>query len=155
MLDHWAFGMSKADGGASGPGSLASPPSGVRESNINAADKTHAVEMDQTSERIAQLLRGPNFDENSSLPSGHITICHFSPLSAGPRAQTMAVQPSANGYPPTGVTTALVPPSSGAGSPMVLDPQSGDLEAVGPITVKIAVLPGFSPCLRFSFSFEV
>jgi len=139
MLDRWGFGMSKIDGGASagpsGPASLASPPSGVRESSVD--DKVHAVEMDQASERIAQLLREPGFDENSSLPGAHqppgpSLLSQQAPTHGRP---TGAQRISANGS-----DDGISPPSSGAGSSMALDAQSGGHEAVDRITVKIADL---------------
>jgi len=141
MLDRWAFGMSKIDGGASagasGPGSLASPPGGVRESSAGADDKVHAVEMDQASERIAQLLRDPSFDENSSLPSGHKPS---GPSLLSQQAPNHGRVASAQRTTANGSDDGTSPPSSGAGSSMALDPQSGGLEAVDRITVKIADL---------------
>ena len=137
MLDRWAFGMSKIDGGASGPGSLASPPAGVRESSAGADDKVHAVEMDQASERIAQLLRDPSFDENSSLPSGHKPS---GPSLLSQQAPNHGRVASAQRTTANGSDDGTSPPSSGAGSSMALDPQSGGLEAVDRITVKIADL---------------
>jgi serine/threonine-protein kinase SRPK3 len=139
MLDRWAFGMSKIDGatssGPSGPASLTSPPSGVRESSVD--DKVHAVEMDQASERIAQLLREPGFDENSSLPGGHKPS---GPSLLSQQAPNHGRSSSAQRIPANGSDDSVSPPSSGAGSSMALDPQSGGLEAVDRITVKIADL---------------
>ncbi|KAH9986830.1 kinase-like domain-containing protein [Russula compacta] len=140
MLDRWAFGMSKIDGGASaapsGPGSLTSPPAAPRESS--ADDKVHAVEMDQASERIAQLLREPGFDESKALPNTH--------NPSGPSLLSQQAPPHARAtsvpqLPAEGSDDGLAsPPSSGAGSSMALDPQSGGLEALERITVKIADL---------------
>lgn len=139
MLDRWAFGMSKIDGatssGPSGPASLTSPPSGVRESSVD--DKVHAVEMDQASERIAQLLREPGFDENSSLPDSHKPS---GPSLLSQQAPNHGRSSSAQRIPANGSDDSVSPPSSGAGSSMALDPQSGGLEAVDRITVKIADL---------------
>jgi len=136
MLDRWAFGMSKIDGaasaGPSGPASLTSPPSGVRDSSADA--KVHAVEMDQASERIAQLLREPGFE---SAPTAHKTpgpsllSQQAPPHGRPPNAQRITADESDDG---------LSPPSSGAGSSMVLDPQSGGPESMDRITVKIADL---------------
>jgi serine/threonine-protein kinase SRPK3 len=133
MLDRWAFGMSKIDGvtssGPSGPTSLTSPPSGVRESSVD--DKVHAVEMDQASERIAQLLREPGFDENSHKPSG--------PSLLSQQAPNHGRSGNAQRIPANGSDDSVSPSSSGAGSSMALDSQSG-LEALDRITVKIADL---------------
>ena len=140
MLDRWGFGMSKIDGGASaapsGPGSLTSPPAAPRESS--ADDKVHAVEMDQASERIAQLLREPGFDESKALPNTH--------NPSGPSLLSQQAPPNARAtsvpqIPAEGSDDGLAsPPSSGADSSMALDPQSGGLEALERITVKIADL---------------
>jgi serine/threonine-protein kinase SRPK3 len=139
MLDRWAFGMSKIDGAASlaasGPGSLTSPPgAGVRDSSVDAKE-IHAVEMDQASERIAQLLRDPSFDESNSVPTAH--------KPSGPSLLSQQAPPHGR---PTGTQRisadgsddGFSPPSSGAGSSMALDQQSGGLE--DRITVKIADL---------------
>lgn len=141
MLDRWAFGMSKIDGGAStapsGPGSLTSPPGGnPRDSSVDAK-QVHAVEMDQASERIAQLLREPGFDESNShqaadKPSGPSLLSQQAPLHGRPiGAQRKPADGSDDGFSPS---------SSGAGSSMALDPHSGGLEALDRITVKIADL---------------
>ncbi|KAI0296826.1 kinase-like domain-containing protein [Russula brevipes] len=142
MLDRLAFGMSKIDGGASaaasGPGSFTSPPSGVRESSAEA--KVHAVEMDQASERIAQLLREPSFDENKTLSSGHNPS---GPSLLSRQAPSHGRASSAQRIPAVadGSDDGFSPQSSsGAGSSMALDPQSGGLEAVDRITVQIADL---------------
>ena len=141
MLDRWAFGMSKIDGGGStapsGPGSFTSPPGdAVRDSSVDAK-QVHAVEMDQASERIAQLLREPGFDENNSHPTDH--------KPSGPSLLSQQAPPhgrptGATRIPADGSDDGLSPSSSGAGSSMALDPQSGGLEAMDRITVKIADL---------------
>ena len=141
MLDRWAFGMSKIDGSAStapsGPGSFTSPPGGAaRDSSVDAKE-VHAVEMDQASERIAQLLREPGFDESNShsnahKPSGPSLLSQQAPPHGRPTGSQR--------IPADGSDDGFSPPSSGAGSSMALDPQSGGLEAVDRITVKIADL---------------
>ncbi|KAI9453429.1 kinase-like protein [Russula earlei] len=139
MLDRWGFGMSKIEGGtsaaASGPGSFTSPPSGVRDSSADA--KVHAVEMDQASERIAQLLREPSFDDSKALPTGH--------KPSGPSLLSQQAPPhgrptNAQRIPADGSDDGHSPPSSGAGSSMALDSQSGGPESMDRITVKIADL---------------
>lgn len=141
MLDRWAFGMSKIDGGASaapsGPGSFTSPPgSSARDSSVDAK-QVHAVEMDQASERIAQLLREPGFEESDShqtpnVPSGPSLLSQQAPPHGRPiGAQRRLADGSDDGFSPS---------SSGAGSSMALDPQSAGLEAMDRITVKIADL---------------
>jgi hypothetical protein len=108
----------------------------VRDSSVDARE-VHAVEMDQASERIAQLLREPSFDENNSLPTAH--------QPSGPSLLSQQAPPHGR---PTGAqrisadgsNDGFSPPSSGAGSSMALDPQSGGLEALDRITVKIADL---------------
>ena len=153
MLDRWAFGMSKIDGSTSaapsGPGSLTSPPGGnPRDSSVDAR-QVHAVEMDQASERIAQLLREPGFDETNShqtanKPSGPSLLSQQAPPHGRPiGAQRLPADGSDDGFSPS---------SSGAGSSMALDPQSGGLEALDRITVKIADLGNGerpSPCPPF------
>ncbi|KAH9992815.1 kinase-like domain-containing protein [Russula vinacea] len=127
------------DGGASaapsGPGSFTSPPGGAgRDSSVDAKE-VHAVEMDQASERIAQLLREPGFDESNSTahkPSGPSLLSQQAPPHGRPTG--------APRIPADGSEDGFSPPSSGAGSSMALDPQSGGLEAVDRITVKIADL---------------
>jgi serine/threonine-protein kinase SRPK3 len=148
--------MSKIDGGASaapsGPGSFTSPPGGAgRDSSVDAKE-VHAVEMDQASERIAQLLREPGFDESNSTahkPSGPSLLSQQAPPHGRPTG--------APRIPADGSEDGFSPPSSGAGSSMALDPQSGGLEAVDRITVKIADLgngerpfPHPTPLYRFS-----
>ncbi|KAI0294271.1 kinase-like domain-containing protein [Multifurca ochricompacta] len=147
-----------ASAAASGPGSLTSPPSGgdgggMRESSADG--KMHAVEMDQASERIAQLLREPGFGEKKTVSSltGH--------KSAGPSLLSQQAPPShGHGYGGSGTDALRILSadgsdeaavimeggaalsSSGAGSSMALDPQpaGGGLEALERITVKIADL---------------
>ena len=141
MLDRWAFGMSKIDGGAStapsGPGSLTSPPGGpARDSSVDAK-QVHAVEMDQASERIALLLREPGFDESNSHEAAN--------KSSGPSLLSQQAPPhgrpiGTQRIPADGSDDGFSPSSSGAGSSMALDPQSGGLEALDRITVKIADL---------------
>jgi serine/threonine-protein kinase SRPK3 len=141
MLDRWAFGMSKIDGVAStapsGPGSFTSPPGGsARDSSVDAK-QVHAVEMDQASERIAQLLREPGFDESNSrqtanVPSGPSLLSQQAP----PHGRPIGTQRR----PADGSDDGFSPSSSGAGSSMALDPQSAGLEAMDRITVKIADL---------------
>jgi hypothetical protein len=95
--------------------------------------------MDQASERIAQLLREPGFDESNSnshqtanMPSGPSLLSQQAPPHGRPiGAQRITADGSDDGFSPS---------SSGAGSSMALDPQSGGLEAVDRITVKIADL---------------
>jgi serine/threonine-protein kinase SRPK3 len=149
MLDRWAFGMSKIDGGASasasaaasGPGSLTSPPTGqIRESSADV--KIHAIEMDQASERIAQLLREPGFGEKNTLssgqkPPGPSLLSQQAPPLAHP---TSAPPMPTDGSDETSLEFSTAPSSSGTGSSMALDPQSAGLEAVDRITVKIADL---------------
>ncbi|KAH9958529.1 kinase-like domain-containing protein [Lactifluus volemus] len=149
MLDRWAFGMSKIDGGASasasaaasGPGSLTSPPTGqIRESSADV--KIHAIEMDQASERIAQLLREPSFGEKDSLssgqkPPGPSLLSQQAPSLGHP---TSAPSVPTDGSDETSLEFSTAPSSSGTGSSMALDPQSAGLEAVDRITVKIADL---------------
>jgi len=95
MLDKWAFGMSKIDGGApSKPSSV--PGTGASVSVSASADTTGDVgdsdakerrglsaEMDQASERISQLLRDPGFREKtssiSSKPSGPSLLSQQAP----------------------------------------------------------------------------
>jgi serine/threonine-protein kinase SRPK3 len=141
MLDRWAFGMSKIDGAASttpsGPGSFTSPPGGAARDSSVDAKQVHAVEMDQASERIAQLLREPGFDESNShqtasVPSGPSLLSQQAPPHGRPiGAQRIPADSSDDGFSPS---------SSGAGSSMALDPQSAGLEAMDRITVKIADL---------------
>lgn len=141
MLDRWAFGMSRIDGGASaapsGPGSITSPPTGAaRDSSVDAR-QVHAVEMDQASERIAQLLREPGYDETNShqtanMPSGPSLLSQQAP----PHGRPIGTQR----IPADGSDDGFSPSSSGAASSMALDPQSGGLEALDRITVKIADL---------------
>jgi serine/threonine-protein kinase SRPK3 len=93
--------------------------------------------MDQASERIAQLLREPGFDESNShqaadKPSGPSLLSQQAPLHGRPiGAQRKPADGSDDGFSPS---------SSGAGSSMALDPHSGGLEALDRITVKIADL---------------
>jgi len=138
MLDRWAFGMSRIDGTApSGPGSFTSPPGGpARDSSVDAK-QVHAVEMDQASERIAQLLREPGFDESNSHQTAN--------KSSGPSLLSQQAPPhgrptGTQRIPADGSDDGFSPSSSGAGSSMALDPQSGGLEALDRITVKIADL---------------
>jgi serine/threonine-protein kinase SRPK3 len=141
MLDRLGFGMSKIDGGGStapsGPGSFTSPPDGAARDSSVDAKQVHAVEMDQASERIAQLLREPSFDESNShqtanMPFGPSLLSQQAPPHGRPiGAQRMPADGSDDGFSPS---------SSGAGSSMALDPQSGGLEALDRITVKIADL---------------
>ncbi|KAI0255198.1 kinase-like domain-containing protein [Lactifluus subvellereus] len=145
MLDRWAFGMSRIDGGASaaasGSGSLTSPPNGaIRESSADG--KIHAVEMDQASERIAQLLREPDFGEENSPSSGHkpagpSLLSQQAPSHAHP---TNVPPTPADGSDETSLEFSTAPSSSGTGSSMALDPQSSGLEAVDRITVKSRIL---------------
>lgn len=140
MLDRWAFGMSKIDGSAStapsGPGPFTSPPGGAaRDSSVDAKE-VHAVEMDQASERIAQLLREPGFDESNSHPNAHKPPGPSLLSQQAPHGRPTGTQR----IPADGSDDGFSPPSSGAGSSMALDPQSGGLEAVDRITVKIADL---------------
>jgi hypothetical protein len=148
MLGRWEFGMSKIDGtgatggasaAASGAGSLTSPPSGARESSVDGKSQLHAVEMDRASERIAQLLRDPDFGEKKNLRNAH--------NAAGPSLLTQQAphDPAYNGGPrisPGGTEEGgSVETTTTAAESMSLDPQSaGGLEAVERITVKIADL---------------
>ncbi len=141
MLDRWAFGMSKIEGGASaapsGPGSFTSPPGGAARDSSVDPKQVHAVEMDQASERIAQLLREPGLDETNSLQTTH--------KPQGPSLLSQQAPPhgrhtGAQRIPADGSDDGFSPPSSGAGSSMALDQQSGGLEAMTRITVKIADL---------------
>ncbi|KAI0060910.1 kinase-like protein [Artomyces pyxidatus] len=132
MLDKWAFGMSKIDGGAgtadnSKPGSL-----GAQGSEDEKPRRGLSQEMDQASERISKLLRDPGFGEKTA-PNGHKV--------AGPSLLTQSA-PSHDAEPPPispkgkGVERADEPPTSG--SSMSLDQASGfEMER---ITVKIADL---------------
>ena len=135
MFDRWAFGLRKVDGGggadASGSGSLASPPSSVRENS--ADDKVHAVEVDLVSERIVQLLRNPSFDENNTLPGSQKPSAP--PLSQ--QAPNHGREATAQRILTNGSDDGISTTSSGAGSSVALDPRP---EAVDRITVKIADL---------------
>ncbi|KAI0261768.1 kinase-like domain-containing protein [Gloeopeniophorella convolvens] len=146
MLDRWAFGMSKIDGGISanasaapsGPGSLTSPPAAARESSADG--RTHyAVEMDQASERIAQLLREPGFGEKTA-PSA--------PKQAGPSLLSQqaplhgqdAPHTPAEGSDDASADSGAASSSGASAAAMALDQQPGGLEALERITVKIADL---------------
>jgi len=139
MLDRLAFGMSKIDGaasaGPSGPASLTSPPSGIRDSSADA--KVHAVEMDQASVRSARLLREPGFDDGKTVPTADKTS---GPSLLSQQAPPHGRPPNAQRIPAGESDDGLSPPSSGAGSSMVLDPQSGGPESMDRITVQIADL---------------
>ncbi|TFY82776.1 hypothetical protein EWM64_g1226 [Hericium alpestre] len=76
MLDKWAFGMSKIDGGAPSTSKSASlvntgAPASVDDATT-AEEKTKrglSVEMEQASERISQLLREPGFEKTPAPPA--------------------------------------------------------------------------------------
>ncbi|KAA1475885.1 kinase-like protein [Dentipellis sp. KUC8613] len=140
MLDKWAFGMSKIEGGpssASKPGSLttSSAPGAASEDGAASGDdkarRGLSVEMEQASERISQLLREPGATAATGRP-GISLLSQQAPKNPSDLAPP-PISPKGKGAETP--ADASVPLSSSA---MSLDPML--LEGTERITVKIADL---------------